>query len=60
MFLRSPLFLRLLNFLQFLSSSSPKDEPIFPLRNNLILRKMVSGVDKVVGFMEFSTTFQGS
>ena len=31
-----------------------EDEPNFPRQNNLILQKMVSGIDKVVNFKEFS------
>ena len=31
-----------------------KDEPNFPRQNNVILKKMVSGVDKVVNFKDLS------
>ena len=36
------------------ADSYTEDEPNFPRRNNLILQKMVSGVDKVVNFKDFS------
>ena len=36
------------------ADSYTEDEPYFPRRNNLILQKMVSGVDKVVNFKDFS------
>ena len=34
--------------------SYTEDEPNFPRKNNLILQKKVSGVDKVVNFKDFS------
>ena len=34
-------------------NSYTKDEPNFPLQNNLILQKKVSGVDKVLNFKDF-------
>ena len=37
-----------------LTGSYTEDEPNFPRQNNLILQKMVSGVDKVVNFKDFS------
>ena len=36
------------------TGSYTEDEPNFPRQNNLILQKMVSGVDKVVNFKDFS------
>ena len=36
------------------TGSHTKDEPNFPWQNNLTLQKKVSGVDKVVNFMNFS------
>ena len=36
------------------TGSYTEDEPNFPRQNNLILQKMVSDVDKVVNFKEFS------
>ena len=36
------------------TGSYTEDEPNFPRQNNLILLKMVSGVDKVVNFKDFS------
>ena len=36
------------------SGSYTEDEPNFPRQNNLILKKKVSGVDKVVNFKAFS------
>ena len=36
------------------STSCTEDEPNFPRQNNLVLRKRVSGVDKVVNFKDFS------
>ena len=40
-------------------SYSAEDEPNFPLQNNLILQKKVSGVDKVVNFKDFSRATEG-
>ena len=34
--------------------SYTKDEPNFPPQNNVILKKIVSGIDKVVNFKDFS------
>ena len=34
--------------------SYTEDEPNFPQQNNVILKKMVSGIDKVVNFKDFS------
>ena len=36
------------------TASYPKDEPTFQRQKNLILQKIVSGVDKVVSFEDFS------
>ena len=36
------------------TGSYTEDEPNFPWQNNLILQKMVSGIDKVVNFKDFS------
>ena len=36
------------------SGSYTEDEPNFPQQNSLILQKMLSGVDKVVNFKDFS------
>ena len=36
------------------TGSYTEDEPDFRLQNNLILQKMVSGIDKVVNFKDFS------
>ena len=36
------------------TGSYTEDEPNFPWQNNLILQKMVSGIDKVVNFQDFS------
>ena len=36
------------------TESYTKDEQNFPRQNNVILKKMVSGVDKVVNFKDFS------
>ena len=36
------------------TGSYTEDEPNFPRQNNLILQKMVSGIDKVVNFKDFS------
>ena len=36
------------------SGSYTEREPNFPRQNNLILKKKVSGVDKVVNFKDFS------
>ena len=36
------------------AGSYTEDKPNFPRRNNLILQKIVSGVDKVVNFKDFS------
>ena len=35
------------------TGSYTEDEPNFPRKNNLILQKKVSGVDKVVNFKDF-------
>ena len=35
------------------TGSYTEDEPNFPRKNNLILRKKVSSVDKVVNFKDF-------
>jgi len=44
-----------LHYLWVLTGSYTKDEPNFPRQNNLIsLQKMVSRVDKVVNFKDFS------
>ena len=43
------------------TGSYTEDEPKFPRQNNLLLQKMVSGVDKVVNFKDLikkSSTFQ--
>ena len=48
---------KILNFFtspMSLTGSYTEDEPNFPRQNNLILQKMVSGVDKVVNFKDFS------
>ena len=48
---------KILNFFtspMSLTGSCTEDEPNFPRQNNLILQKMVSGVDKVVNFKDFS------
>ena len=41
------------------TDSYTEDEPNFPLQNNLILQKKVSGVDKVVNFKDFSRATEG-
>ena len=35
------------------TGSYTKDEPNFPQQNNVILKKMLSGIDKVVNFKDF-------
>ena len=35
------------------TGSYTEDEPNFPWQNNLILQKMMSGIDKVVNFKDF-------
>ena len=44
------IFMLLMSF----TGSYTEDEPNFPWQNNLILQKMVSGIDKVVNFKDFS------
>ena len=36
------------------TGSYTKDEPNFPRQNNVILKKMLSGIDKVVNFKDSS------
>ena len=40
------------------TGSYTKDEPKFPQRKKLILQKIVSGVDKVVNFKDFSRPYK--
>ena len=42
------------------STSCTEDEPNFPRQNNLVLRKRVSGVDKVVNFKDFQDPIKKS
>ena len=41
------------------TGSYTEDEPNFPLQNNLILQKKVSGADKMVNFKDFSRPTEG-
>ena len=47
------------------TGSYTKDEPNVPQQNNVILKKMLSGIDKVMNFKDFShlvkksSAFQG-
>ena len=36
------------------TGSYTKDEPNFPQQNNVTLKKMLSGIDKVMNFKDFS------
>ena len=52
--MRKNVFTLLVSF----SGSYTEDEPNFPRQNSLILKKKVSGVDKVVNFKAFSRPYK--